>query len=315
MNRKIWHNQLEFNELFYKDMGLDISKLTIKEKISWAKEFYFHINKELTDLINCMPHWKMHYHNDEKEQELISSNLIEEYIDVLKYTMGLGQLLGIDYENVIQGYKDKTEVVNQKYEQNKKIKSLLDKPIIIFDIDGVINNFPQCFLDWLLTKKNLSYISVEQLKHQTDLKTYENLKTEYRLSGDKRFQPVNKETLEVMNFLKAQDETIVLFTNRPVTKYKRINADTLFWLNSNKIPFDAIYWSDYQRKEDIYRLKFKIKYIVEDNLENAKNFNHEGHLVFLLEKQDNQDNLYKNKLLVRINSAKEILNYDFQKEL
>jgi hypothetical protein len=313
MNKNIWQDQLEFNKKFFEDMGLDLSSLSLEQKIHWCKEFFFHVNKEMSDLVNCLPHWKMHYKNDEEEIEIVTSNLIEEYVDVFKYLMGLGQLLGISYNDLLKGYKDKTEVVLQKYEQNKKFQSLLDKPVIIFDIDGVINNYPDCFLDWLRKKKKLNYKTLEQLKAELDLKTYENLKTEYRVSREKRKQPINIETVKVMQSLKEKGEKIVLFTNRPVSKYKVINTDTLYWLNSNKIPFDAIYWSDYQRKEDIYKLKFKIKFIVEDNLDNAKNFNHEGHLVFLLQKTHNQDEFYKNKLLIRIDSPLEILKHDMQK--
>lgn len=312
MNKTIWEDQLDFNKFLFKEYGLDVSFLSIKEKIKWSKEFYLHINKELLNLIECLPNWKMHYINDEYNNEIIKTNLIEEYIDVFKYFMGLGQILGISYDDIIEGYKDKTEVVRQKYKQNQKFQKI-DKSVVIFDIDGVINNFPICFLDWVRNKKNISCDSVENLKCKLDLKTYENLKIEYRISREKRNQPVNQETLKLMKYLKEQGEIIILFTNRPVSKYKVIYSDTLYWLNTNNIPFDAIYWSDFQKKEDIYKLKFKIKFIIEDNLDNTKNFNHEGHIVFLLEKTYNQDILYKNDFLVRIKSPMELLEHELYK--
>ena len=307
MNKNIWDSQFEFNEQFFKDQNLDLNNLSLEEKIRWSKEFCFHINKEMSDLINCLPHWKMHYKNDERENdEIVRSNLVEEYVDVLKYFMGLGQLLGLTFEDVSEGYFDKTEVVKQKYEQNKKFESLLNKEIIIFDIDGVINNYPECFLDWVYEQINVRFSSIENMKKQLDLKTYQELKVSYRLSGEKRTQLIKQETLDLMNILKDNGETIILFTNRPVMKYKVIYTDTLYWLNSNKIPFEAIYWSDFQRKNDIYKLRFKIKFIVEDNLDNAKNFNHEGHLVFLLENSYNQDSNYTHENLVRVKSPMEI---------
>lgn len=313
MNRDIWEDQFYFNKQFFNDLGIDLEELTSKEQIHWVKEFFFHISKELTDLVDCLPRWKMHYQNEEGIEEPIRSNIIEEYIDVLKYFMGLGQVLGISYKEILDGYRDKTEVVKQKYEQNKKFSRLQNKEVIIFDIDGVINDYPYCFLDWLKVKKNIHYESLDQMKSELDIWSYEKLKTLYRLSRDKRFQPINIKTVEVMQHLKKQGETIILFTNRPVSKYKIIYTDTLYWLNHGEIPFDAIYWSDYQKKEDIYKLKFRIKFIVEDDLDNAKNFNHasaDGHIVFLLNKKYNQDEFYKNKLLVRIDSPMDILNYD-----
>jgi hypothetical protein len=308
MNKEIWDDQLLFNEQFFKDQGLDLKSLSVSEKIKWAKEFFFHINNELTDLVNCFPRWKIHYKNNEREEELILSNLKEEYIDVFKYLLGLGQTIGLSYDDIVNTYKEKTEVVKQKYSQNKKIEELRNKKIIIFDIDGVINDYPQCFVDWVNSTKSTKYESLENMKSVLDQKSYEGIKIEYRLSGAKRFQPINEDTVKTMKMLHEKGEAIVLFTNRPVSTYKVLYSDTLFWLNSNNIPFEAIYWSDCQAKEDIYKLNFDIKFIVEDNLSNAKQFNHQGHLVFLLDKDNNKDS-YKSSLLVRINKAGDIMNY------
>jgi len=307
MNKYIWEDQLRFNKKLFKDYNLDISSLSTEQKIKWAKEFYLHINKELINVIECLPNWKMHYRNNEGDSEIISSNLTEEYVDVFKYFMGLGQVLGISLPDILKGYKNKTEVIKQKYSQNKKVFKLREKEVILFDIDGVLNNYPDCYLDWLRDRKGIDFKTMEELKSKIDLKTYEQLKQEYRLSGEKRKQPVNKNTVKLMKKLKKQNETIILFTNRPVTKYKIIFSDTLAWLKKNKIPFDAIYWSDFNQKDDIYKLKFKIKYIVEDNLDNAKNFNHEGYKVYLINKNHNQDKAYKNKLLTRIKNPLEVL--------
>jgi hypothetical protein len=307
MNKYIWEDQFKFNKRLFKDYNLDINSLSVKEKTKWVKDFYLHINKELINIVECIPNWKMHYINNENESEIISSNLIEEYVDVFKYFMGLGQVLGISLDDIIKGYKNKTEVVRQKYLQNKKVYKLREKEVILFDIDGVINNYPTCYLDWVRSQKGLDFKSMEEIKSNIDLKTYEQFKQEYRLSGEKRSQPINKDTVKLMTTLKNQGETIILFTNRPVTKYKIIYSDTLFWLKKNKIPFAAIYWSDFNQKNDIYKLKLKIKFIVEDDLNNAKNFNHEGYKVFLLNNVDNQDKTYKNKLFVRIKSPLEIL--------
>jgi HAD superfamily hydrolase (TIGR01509 family) len=309
MDKEIWNDQKKFNEQFFSDQGLSLDKLTTSEKIFWAKEFFFHINNELVDLVNCFPKWKMHYKNDEREEALNSKNLKEEYIDVYKYLLGLGQILGLSYEDIVETYKEKTEVVKQKYEQNKKIEELKNKKVIIFDIDGVINNYPDCFVEWV--NKELGYTTkfstVEQIKTNFSKKVYEELKAEYRMSGAKRTQPINEDTVKIIKHLKANNESIILFTNRPVSKYKCIYSDTLFWLQSNNIPYDAIYYSDFHQKEDIYKLNFDIKYIVEDNLENTKMFNSLGYKVFLLNKYYNVDINYKHDLMKRIEKVSEII--------
>lgn len=306
MNRKIWENQKEFNRQFFSDLSLDINSLTIEEKVHWAKEFYFHINKELTDLVNCLPHWKMHYKYDVHANDYIKSNLKEEYIDCLKYFMGLGQVLGISYDDITDIYRAKTEVVEQKYKQAKIFEQLRDTEIIIFDIDGVINNYPDCYLDWVAEKTGIRYDGMDDIKSKLTISEYETIKEEYRVSGGNRNQPFNSQTIDTMQKLVEMGETIVLYTARPVSRYKRIYSDTLHWLKKNKVPFEAIFWSDL-KKEDIYKLGLKIKFIVEDDMENAKFFNHEGYKVFLMDWDHNQS--YNHDLTTRIENATQIFNY------
>lgn len=306
MNKRIWENQKEFNKKFFSDLGLDIENLSVEEKVHWAKEFFFHINKELTDLVNCLPHWKMHYKYDVETSDYISSNLKEEFIDSFKYFMGLGQALGISYDDLLNVYEAKSGVVEQKYKQSKIFEDLRNTEIIIFDIDGVINNYPDCYLDWVFEKTGARYKSMGDIKAKMDIETYERIKEEYRLSGAKRNQPVQQQTIETMQKLAAMGETIILYTARPVSRYKRIYSDTLHWLKKNRVPFEAIFWSDL-KKEDIYKLGLKIKFIVEDDMQNAKFFNHEGYKVFMLDYDHNKE--YENDLTVRINNAKQIFDY------
>lgn len=310
MNKKIWNDQKQFNEKFFKNINLSLDDLSLKEKVKWSKEFYFHINKEMTDLIDCLPQWKMHYLNNEKDETLIKSNLKEEYIDAFKYFMGLGQLLGINYDDIITVYKAKSEVVQQRYHQNNIINELKNKEVIVFDIDGVINNYPTCYLDWIYKETNIKYSDMIDIKEKLDIKTYEDLKEKYRLSGVKANQPINKDTVKLMNQLKVAGNTIILYTTRPVNRYKRINSDTLKWLKKNKVPFDAIYWTDFQ-KEDFYKLGLNIKFIVEDDINNAKLFSAEGYRVYLINYNHNQG--YNHELIKRIDNPKEILLMESRK--
>jgi len=303
--KNIWEDQFEFNKKFFEDMELNVSSLSSDDKIKWSKEFILHVEQELHDLINCLPNWKMHYRNKEIDDHVIKSNIKEEYIDAFKYFMGLGQVLGIKYEDVEEVYKAKTEVVKQKYEQNKKIIELRNEEVIVFDIDGVINTYPECTLQWMNKKYNLNYSTIEDLKSSIGVEKYEEYKEEYRISGDKRFQPVNQDTVDTILRFKSLGYKIVLYTVRPVNKYKRIYHDTLYWLNNSGIKFDAIYWSDYS-KEDFYKLGLKIKFVVDDTLANVKLFAKEGYQVYLLDKyynRDVDDSLYSYK---RINKVSDI---------
>lgn len=307
MDNKIWNDQLEFNKKFFNDMSLDVSNLSVEDKIKWSKEFILHVEQELHDLIDCLPHWKMHYKNNEHDKTLIKSNMKEEYIDALKYMMGLGHVLDISYKDVVNVYEAKTEVVKQKYEQNRQIENLRNEEVVVFDIDGVINNYPDCFVDWVNINKKTSFKSLGNIKCQMNIEEYEKTKEEYRLSGDKRFQPINVDTVETITKLKSLGYKIVLYTVRPVNTYKRIYSDTLQWLNTNNIRFDSIYWSDYS-KEDFYKLGLKIKFVVDDTLSNVVLFSKEGIKTYLLDKDYNKSD--KDEGYIRIQKVSDILKIE-----
>jgi len=307
MDNKIWNDQLEFNKKFFNDMSLDVSSLSVEDKIRWSKEFVLHVEQELHDLIDCLPHWKMHYKNNEHDKTLIKSNMKEEYIDALKYMMGLGHVLDISYEDVVNVYEAKTAVVKQKYEQNRQIENLRNEEVVVFDIDGVINNYPDCFVDWVNINKKTSFKSLENIKCEMNIEEYEKTKEEYRLSGDKRFQPINVDTVETITKLKSLGYKIVLYTVRPVNTYKRIYSDTLQWLNANNIRFDSIYWSDYS-KEDFYKLGLKIKFVVDDTLSNVVLFSKEGIKTYLLDKSYNKSD--KDESYIRIQKVSDILKIE-----
>jgi len=307
MDNKIWNDQLEFNKKFFNDMSLDVSNLSVEDKIKWSKEFILHVEQELHDLIDCLPHWKMHYKNNEHDKTLIKSNMKEEYIDALKYMMGLGHVLDISYKDVVNVYEAKTEVVKQKYEQNRQIENLRNEEVVVFDIDGVINNYPDCFVDWVNINKKTSFKSLGNIKCQMNIEEYEKTKEEYRLSGDKRFQPISVDTVETITKLKSLGYKIVLYTVRPVNTYKRIYSDTLQWLNTNNIRFDSIYWSDYS-KEDFYKLGLKIKFVVDDTLSNVVLFSKEGIKTYLLDKDYNKSD--KDEGYIRIQKVSDILKIE-----
>lgn len=301
MNKEIWNNQKTFNEKFFKDNSIELSSMSVEDKTKWVKEFVLNIEQELHSIIKCLPKWKMKNINDEYSQIKIDPNYKEKFIDCFKYTLGLAQILGISYDELIEEYYKKSEVVEQRYKQNKNIDLLKNTEVIVFDIDGVINNYPYCFVSWVNEKYNKQYKTFNELKNDN---LYLYYKEQYRLSGDKAYQPVNNDTVETINKLNENGEKIVLYTVRPVRKYKRIYYDTITWLKNNNVKYDAIFWSDYS-KEDFKNLGLKIKFFVDDNLDNVILFSKEGYTTFLLNNEFNQTNdKYK---FIRVSKVSDIL--------
>lgn len=299
MNKEIWDNQLNFNNTFFKDNLLELSSLSVEDKTKWSKEFVLNIEQELHSIIKCFPKWKMKNINDEYNSN-IDPNYKEKFIDCFKYTLGLAQILGISYDEIIEEYYKKSEVVEQRYNQNKNIESLKNSQVIVFDIDGVINNYPYCFIDWVNDRFNQTFKTFEELKSTIE---YQSYKEQYRLSGAKIIQPINVDTVETINKLYDNGEKIVLYTVRPVKKYKRIYYDTITWLKRNNIKYNAIFFSDYS-KEDFKNLGLNIKCFIDDDLNNAILFSKE-HKTFLLNNEFNQTNKEYN--FERISKVSEIM--------
>ena len=205
---------------------------------------------------------------------------------------------GIQYNTNKSSFVNTQDTVSFNGLQDKNTKCLF-----VFDIDGVINNYPYCFIDWVNSKFQKNFKTFKELQ-SIQIDEYNNYKELYRKSGVKQFQPINKDTVDTINKLYYAGEKIVLYTVRPVSKYKRIYYDTITWLKINKINYHAIFWSDYS-KEDFRNLGLKIKFFVDDNIDNAILFSQEGFKTFLLNCEFNQTN--KKYSFIRVNKVSEIL--------
>lgn len=303
MNKNIWEDQLNFNTNYFNDIGLELNNLSLQNKVKWTKEFILHIEQELHDVIKCLPKWKMQNINNDFTNSNIDQNIKEEFIDCYKYIMGLAQILNISYEDIIEEYYKKSFVVEQRYKQNKEFDELKKSQVIVFDIDGVINNYPICFVDWVNEKYNKSFVDLNDIK-RVSIEEYSMYKEQYRISGAKRTQPINVDTVDTINKLYDSGEKIVLYTVRPVNKYKNIYYDTITWLKNNGVKYNAIFWSDYS-KEDFNKLGLNIKYFVDDTVENVLLFSKEGYKSYLLSNKYNEYD--KNMSYIRINKVSQIL--------
>ncbi|MBZ4649283.1 hypothetical protein [Thermosipho sp. (in: thermotogales)] len=302
-----WNRQLEFNQKFFKDyLNKSMTSLDINEKQEWTQKFLLHLVKELSEVLDEI-NFKMHR---VENKEIILSNILEEITDIQKFTLGLYQLWGFTYEDYLKAFDMKTAVVEQRYKQEHELDLLSKNKLICgIDLDGVIFDYPRCFLDWAIKNFSLPlpyYKNLKQLKSSVGLETYEKIKDAYRQSGYKAQLPIKKNVDEFIKFLKLNGYQVIGLTSRPYEKYSRIYSDTLKCLKSHNIELDAIFWSK-EKCLKIIKTCPNIKFFIDDDLNQVNSIAEQGYEVFWLYNPDEYDSI--NDLYIH-NNVKVVYDFD-----
>jgi len=300
MDNEIWEIQKKFNEEFYKYRGTSMDEFSIEQKQYWTKEIILSIISETIEVLNSI-NWKMHR---KEEKEVILDNLLEELVDCQKFLLGLFQIWGFSFEDFKQKFKDKSEVVYQRWKQEIKLNLLKDEQkICIVDIDGVLANYHKAIVDFVNKELNANYKFDELHK----LRNYKDLKHKYRISGIKRELELMPYAKELLDYLSSKGYKIVLLSARPYKKYVRIFYDTLYWINKNNLKCDALFF-DEDKSDKIVKILPQANFIIEDDLNYANSLANLGYRVFLLNNEYNQG--YINTNIIRINSLKDIIGFE-----
>jgi len=275
--KEAYEDQLKFNRDFFQDKELDFDNLSHSQITDHLKEFILSFIRESTEALNTRK-FKMHRVEDKEE---IVSNTIEELVDCQKYLWGAFQLLGVSYEQFIEEYWRKTEVVNQRYFQEHKIKSEFSQKVVALDLDGVLCEYPEPWIQYVNKKLGTEYCSLSQMKLDVDLLKYDQLKSEYRQSGEKLKIKPKEGASEFTHNLRNSGHNIVVLTSRPYKKYNRLFPDTIKWLKDNNIAYDAIMFDERKNMKIVKDIP-KLKFMVEDNVRYANSVSKQGYRVYLI---------------------------------
>ena len=141
------------------------------------------------------------------------------------------------------------------------------KKVISFDIDGVLNDYPKCWVNYINMRMQTKFSSKTQAKKNLGNNKYKYLKHKYRLSKYKYSLPVEKKLVILMKKLKKKFK-IIIVTSRPFNKYSNMKLSTYKWLVKKKIPFNGLYFKD----EFIFEKYPKIFFHVDNELKDCKIF-------------------------------------------
>ena len=296
----IWKTQLDFNELVHGKLS-DMNEVEIND---WTKQMILELFSEVNEFLR-----EINFKRHRKPTMTIKSNMIEEWIDIFKYWLTIGLLQGWTPENFLDEYKRKSDVVLQRYQQENEIDYDNDK-MVALDIDGVLAKYPESFQNFIKEKTGVyvelqGYDLYEEYGMVIGRDIVEDLKCEYRESGQKRYIPLMYGAKSLCNRLHKKGYIIIFFTSRPVKEYKRIEADTNYWLKHNNLMLkgDAIMWDEEKNYKAIRNFP-NIEFMVEDNSKYAENVAKLGYKVYLLNHRYNQDAKHKN--IIRIKRLGEI---------
>ena len=140
---------------------------------------------------------------------------------------------------------------------------------VLIDIDGCLNTYPDCFIEWANKYYNQNYKSIGDIKSRLELQAYEKVKAKYRTSGVKRNLPIRKNAkICIAQLLKSH--FVIIYTSR--NQNSQSIEDTKYWLFQNNIRYDCLIFLKRDNKFDVInRLSEFISFIIEDDMELIKN--------------------------------------------
>jgi hypothetical protein len=179
------------------------------------------------------------------------------------------------------------------------------------DIDGILNNYPYCWLEYLSEQCGVLYTSIEDAKKAEPF--YKMIKDRYRCSSYKANLPVNIIAVKLLQQIKKQNYSLIMATSRPIDNllYPKLKEMTEQWLKKNEVLYDEIVFKD--EKVDYIDLYENIEFHIEDDMEYAKIVAKKGVKTFLYtalstSTLSNDINIEKENIII-INNLLDILNH------
>lgn len=290
-------------------MGDTVENMTEEQFQQWNNYYALAMHKEISEVLDETA-WKVHRDNSNKI--IIRSNLQEELVDVFKYWVSLCQLHGFSAEDMADEYLRKSQVVEQRFYQEKEI-SLEGRKVVGVDIDGVLAQYPKSIIDFVNDRKGTCFkeedISSYDIFTDMGIDTMDGreLRHLYRSSGEKRYIDVYPQAVDFLKRLKEEGYVVVLLTARPYDKYKRIFADTQYWLRNNGLEYDMILWDENKGLRLVKEFGAEnIQFFVDDVADNANDISGMGIDCYLINKTYNE---YKKteEFVTRVDDLNEIL--------
>lgn len=292
--KRIFEIQKDFN----KDL---IGLKSVKIKEEKTKEFVLAVMNEANELLT-----EINWASWKAKREIIEGNICEELIDILKFALNIAIIWGIDNKKLFDEFERKSQVVVQRKKQMEEMARIkkMKKKVCAIDLDGVLIDWPGCFINFTNKKLNKKFKNLYDMKKGLSNKKYLLMKHEYRISGIKQKVPCTNGAKEFVDSLKRLGYSIIILTARPYKQYFRIFADTKICLDKHGIKYDAILFDDAKHVKIVKEFP-KLKFMVEDSRVISNEVGAWGYKCYLINNIYNQGDLNKN--VIRVERLDEVI--------
>jgi hypothetical protein len=104
--------QRAFNTEVFAARGLRLGDLSEADRERWTSEFVLHAEDELHEFLR-ETHWKMHLRHDDRQ--ISRENLREEWVDTLKFLLGLANVWDLGADELVEEFYRKSAIVEVKF--------------------------------------------------------------------------------------------------------------------------------------------------------------------------------------------------------
>lgn len=233
---KMFQRQNEFSSLFF-----DKNEMSDHQKEEMTKSFSLALHAEATGLatsVNFKDH-RLVKHDINRDKILYKS------IDAFRYLIATLNMWDFDTEDFIGAFWDKDLYLHVRHETEKNIWK--DQPVLLVDMDDVLNHFREDFTSWLKDKKGIhvdpnstEYYSTKEVKEAGFLP--EGVFKEFIEARQLRHLGRDHETIDVINRLYDEGYWIQVITARPSENLLCL-YDTYYWLKHAGLKFHSLGFS------------------------------------------------------------------------
>jgi hypothetical protein len=239
--KKIWSLQQQYNQNIYGFMAAEAPYSVQVEH--WVTNYLLGMVSEIDEILREI-NWKQHRKDQHKAP--VQRNIALELADLTKYVICLWQICGFDIADMLSYTVDKSLMLHILQMQSQRAP----KPgqvVVLADLDGTVADWRASFLQWLKQqeapiprqmaqeayKLNLLVLDVD-LKMR--FSQYTQFKEKFEETGGyANLIPYHDALIAIKQLRKQENAYLIVYTARPVSKYKYIWMDTWNWLDQEGI--------------------------------------------------------------------------------